>query len=126
MVLGEELYHLEFLIEGGSLHCYVLDGHMHNFVRIQAPSLKLHVDSETASGPAAPEGSAGAESAESEFEIELLPVASRATGETEGDTAHFAGEWPLAQESFSARIPTIDIRGQTFEDISFSHPSGHE
>ncbi|MDB4796658.1 MFS transporter, partial [bacterium] len=71
VVLGKELYHLEFVLDdkASSLDCYILDGHMEQFLRIAAAEIELELE--------------GGE------QVKLLPVASRATGEAVGDTSHY-------------------------------------
>jgi hypothetical protein len=110
VVLGEELYHLEFVLDeqGASLDCYVLDGHMEQFLRIAAAEIELELE--------------GGE------RIKLLPVASRATGETLGDTSHFRAEVSLGegQRTFEAIVKEISINENRFENIPFRYPEGNE
>lgn len=110
VVLGEELYHLEFVLgeQGDSLDCYVLDGHMEQFLRIAATEIELEL--------------AGGES------LKLLPVASRATGEAVGDTSHFRAEldWGATRRTFEATVREITINGNRFENIPFRYPEGNE
>ncbi|MCS1408736.1 MAG: hypothetical protein M2R45_01913 [Verrucomicrobia subdivision 3 bacterium] len=110
VVLGEELYHLEFVLDEAesTLHCYVLDGYMENFVRIDALELILTVDAAEA--------------------VTLRPVASRATGETVGDTAHFstAVDWAVERKSFAAVLKEITVKGNRFENVTFRYPEGNE
>ncbi len=112
VVLGEELYHLEFVMDAASglLHCYVLDGHMEQFVRIAAESFGVAVEG----GP----------------RWELKAVPSRATGETVGDTSHFQAEvapdWIAENGSFSATVEAIAVKQSQFENVAFRYPEGNE
>ena len=110
VVLGDELYHLEFLIdpEASLLDCYVLDGHMEEFVRIKANSVPVTLEDGT--------------------ELELQAVASRVTGESVGDTSHFQTTLSVAEnrDRFSATVKAITIKGNRFENIPFRYPEGNE
>ena len=110
VVLGKELYHLEFVLDEASaaLHCYVLDGHMENSIRIQASKLILKVEpNET---------------------VVLTPVASRATGESIGNTSHFSArlDWAKERKRFAAVLQEIMIQGNRFENVAFRYPEGNE
>jgi hypothetical protein len=107
--LGNERYHLEVLLDSATarLQLYVLDGHAEQFVRIAQPSIEMTLRSGT-----------------ERHAMTLLPVASRATGETAGDTAHFdapAG-WTLTNAPFDAMIAQLDIRGGLFTNVTFRFP----
>lgn len=112
VVLGDELYHLEFVLDTDSnlMHCYVLDGHMEQFVRIAEESFWV----------AGPDGT--------RWEFKAVP--SRATGETVGDTSHFQAEmgsdWGNQEPSFSASVEAITIKQNRFENVSFRYPEGNE
>ncbi len=110
VVLGDELYHLEFLVDSdaGILDCYVLDGHMESFVRIRAESVRVTL--------------------EDGRELLLQAVASRLTGETIGDTSHFQTPFQGSGEEmrFSATVEAITIKGTRFESIPFRYPEGNE
>ena len=110
VVLGKELYHLEFVLDEASavLHCYVLDGHMENFIRIQASKLILKVEPDET--------------------VVLTPVASRATGESIGNTSHFSArlDWAKERKRFAAVLQEIIIQGNQFENVAFRYPEGNE
>ena len=110
VVLGEELYHLEFVLDEASaaLHCYVLDGHMENFIRIQDPKLILEVEPNKT--------------------VVLTPVVSRATGESVGNTSHFSArlDWARERKHFAAMLQEITIQGNRFENVAFRYPEGNE
>lgn len=110
VVLGEELYHLEFVLDetSAALHCYVLDGHMENFIRIQDPKLILEVEPNKT--------------------VVLTPVVIRATGESVGNTSHFSARLDWARESkrFVAMLQEITIQGNRFENVAFRYPEGNE
>ncbi len=110
VVLGEELYHLEFVLDetSAALHCYVLDGHMENFIRIQDPKLILDVEPNKT--------------------VVLTPVVSRVTGESVGNTSHFSARLDWARESkrFASTLQEITIQGNRFENVAFRYPEGNE
>ena len=110
VVLGEELYHLEFVLDeaSASLHCYVLDGHMENFIRIQAAKLILEVEPNKT--------------------VVLTPVVSRATGESVGNASHFSArlDWAKERKRFAAVLREITIQGNRFENVAFRYPEGNE
>jgi hypothetical protein len=113
VVLGSEAYHVELVLDrdAGRLGAYVLDGHMEQFVRIPAPSLEVVLK--------LPEG---------ETSLALAAVANPATGETVGDTSHFAARSDLlkGRTNFSAVLRTLTIRGRIFNDTAFEYPRGGE
>ena len=110
VVLGEERFHLEFVLDevANELHCYVLDGHMENFVRIEAPVIPIEFADETV--------------------LQLEAVASRATGETVGDSAHFKAsvDWAATRKNFAAVVKELTVKGNRFENVSFRYPEGNE
>lgn len=110
VVLGEELYHLEFVLDetAAELHCYVLDGHMENFVRIQATKLILEIEPNKT--------------------VVLTPVARRATGESVGNTSHFSArlDWAKEGKRFAGVLQEITIQGNRFENVAFRYPEGNE
>ncbi|MBT5706457.1 MAG: hypothetical protein HOI66_09060 [Verrucomicrobia bacterium] len=110
VVLGKELYHLEFVLDdkASSLDCYILDGHMEQFLRIAAAEIELELE--------------GGE------QVKLLPVASRATGEAVGDTSHFRADvgWGEERRTFEAIVKEITINENRFENIPFRYPEGNE
>jgi len=113
VALGDELFHLELLLdsEAGRLSVYVLDGHMEEFIRINVTSFQLDV-----------------RFGETSRSLQLEAVASTATGETTGDTSHFAAqaEWLRNTPRFTGFIPAIKIRNHLFREVEFSFPEGNE
>ena len=113
VVLGKEAFHLEFVrdAKAGVLTCYVLDGHMENFVRIAAPTLTVRV-----------------QEAATNRSLTLSAVANAATGEKVGDSSQFEvkSDWVQRTERFSARLESVSIRGQEFKDVDFRFPEGNE
>lgn len=113
VVLGAEAYHVEFVLDAdtGRLRAYVLDGHMEQFIRLPAPALEVILNLPDGSQP-----------------LTLAAVASAATGETVGDTSHFAGQTDAlrGRTNFPAVLSSITIRGQTFENVAFDYPRGNE
>ena len=116
VILGEEDYHLEFvhIPQTGTLRCYVLDGHMNEFIRLSQPAFTVRANRK---------GSPG------ETVLEFEAMATGATGETVGDSSQFEAkaEWleksPLA---FDGEIPSITVRGIAYENIQFTFPLADE
>lgn len=106
IVLGKEAFHLELVPDqaAGRLTLYVLDGHMESFVRIAMPTIALNLSADGSSRT-----------------LELAAVAQSATGETVGDTSQFSAtaDWLRSATQLSGQITAIEIRGQTFADITF-------
>ncbi len=90
VVLGAEIYHLEFVLDpaSGQLSAYVLDGEMENFIRIAAPSFEVVA---TVGGV--------------KQTLFLAAVANYATGEKTGDTSLFV--------DFRRLAPKDDKRAST-------------
>ncbi len=110
VVLGDELYHLEFVAnpEAQAFECYVLDGHMEDFVRIAATEFEVVLES---------------------GETWLFQAqATGATGETVGDTSYFRADVSDAAErkSFAATVKEITVKGSSFTQIPFRFPEGNE
>ena len=106
--IGDHAYNVELLRDNtaGKLTAYVLDGHAENFVRIAVPTLEL---------VAMPGGRY--------TPLTLRAVANPSTGETIGDTSQFAvqADWLKTAGGFSG-IFTIEIKGTTFEQVSYHVP----
>jgi hypothetical protein len=113
IVLGEEAYHIELVrdVAEGKLEAYVLDGEMEEFVRINQPAIECIV-------------TAGSD----RRTILFTAVTDHATGETVGDTSFFEakGEWVKSTSEFDGVLKTIQVRGNTFADVSFNFPQGND
>jgi hypothetical protein len=103
--LGQEEYHLEFVLDpaAGHLQAFVLDGEMENFIRISAPSLEVT-----------------AKVGGRQEKLLLLPVANHATGETVGDTSMFEAQddWLKTTPVFDAILKQITVRSTTYNNIA--------
>jgi hypothetical protein len=113
VVLGDEAYHLEFVLDdaSGVLQAYVLDGELENFIRCAAPSIEIDA---TAGG--------------TPRKLTLEPVANSATGETVGDTSLFQAQadWLKSARDFDGVVKTVTIRGTTFAGVRFNFPKGND
>ena len=111
VVLGEEEYHLEFVLDAaaGQLRAWVLDGHMEKFIRVTNESFAVQAD-----GRAEP--------------LMFRAEVSNATGEKLGDTSAFAAqaEWLRDTTNFNAVIPTLPLRSKSYRDVKFNFPRGNE
>ena len=60
--------------------------------------------------------------------LQLIAVANVLTGETQGDTSHFAGQSDelIGATEFHAEIVAIVVKGQPFVDVDFEFPEGNE
>jgi len=114
VVLGQEFAHLELVLDPGTgeLDVYVLDGEAARGVPV--PQGRIEIEVRRESRPP--------------FRLGLAPVENVLTGEREGSTSHFAGRFPRLRGAsrFDAEIRRIEVRGQTFEGVSFEFPDGNE
>lgn len=60
--------------------------------------------------------------------LTLRAVADELTGETEEDSATYRGtlETLKGRDSFKAVISKVDLKGRTFENVTFEFPQGNE
>ncbi len=115
VVLGEEFAHVEFVLEKatGKLTGYVLDGEAEKPVRLSQGAIELKIDRLNSGHTVA---------------LHLIAVANVLTGETQGDTSHFAGQSDelIGATEFHAAFVAIAVKGQTFVDVDFEFPDGNE
>ena len=112
VVLGEEEYHVEFVLEAetGRMRAYILSAHMEDFIRTAAESFSVTVNfpdrTET---------------------MTFKAVANNATGETVGDTSEFEAQadWLRTNRQFDAVLKELTIRGRTYENVAFNFPKGN-
>jgi hypothetical protein len=113
VALGDEAYHLEFVRDpaAGTLTAYVLDGHMEEFIRIDAASFNVAASVNGAS-----------------HLLTFRAVANSATGETVGNTSQFEAQadWLKSTSVFDAVLENLTIRGTTFTGVSFNFPAGND
>ena len=112
--LGQEAYHLELVLESerGPLICYVMDGHLEQFIRLSQTSIVCDV--ELADG--------------TQTNLVFMATANRATGEQVGDTAEFHADiqpW-VPINRFEGKIREVHIQDQSFTDVAFKYPEGNE
>ena len=104
--LGAHEFQLEFVPDttARKFQAYVFDGHMENFVRVDAASFVVDVTSP-----------------EENHTLRFMPVANNATGEKAGDTSLFEAraEWLKATIGFDALLKELTIRGKKFTNIAF-------
>ncbi len=109
--LGNHVAAIEFVFESasGTLTAYVLDAHAQNPVRLMGGSLFVEIE---------------LDGNEEYIPLELRGVASSLTGETEMNTSQFRGAERALRglSSFGGTIPTITVRGATFQDVEFRYP----
>jgi hypothetical protein len=102
--LGDHQFNLEFVFDpaAGRLAVYVLDAHAENFVRIAQPVLQLVAQLNGQPRP-----------------FVLNAQADPRTGETLGDTSHFAGTVTdlVGVEAFDVTVAAVSIRGHEFANI---------
>jgi hypothetical protein len=107
--VGEHAYNLEILRDtaAGKLTAWVLDGHAENFLRIKAAAIE-----------------AVATIGANQRPLVLTAIANPATGETVGDTSQFEvqADWLKTATAFNVSVPTLEIRGARFENITFTFP----
>ncbi|GMV20385.1 MAG: hypothetical protein AMXMBFR57_03340 [Acidimicrobiia bacterium] len=108
--LGEHFSFLELVVDPatGRVTLYVLDGEAEKAVRVAHPNLTLTITEPA--GITAP--------------LTLQARASTLTGETVGDSSEFAGVLDALKgaNAVKARLATISVKGQTFENLELSWP----
>ena len=113
VVLGKEDFHIEFVRDAavGKMQAYILDGHMHEFVRIPLASFEV-----------------AAKLPDREETLNFKAVSKRETGETVGNTALFEAEaeWLKTIEEFDGVVKQIEIRGKQYQTVLFHFPDGNE
>ena len=111
--LGNEEFHLELVLNPatGRLTAYVLDGHLENFVRIQASTFEI--DAHDATG---------------QRSLIFQAVSNQSTGEKAGDTSMFevTAEWLKSVPSFDGKLKELDIRGRRYTGVTFNFPKGND
>lgn len=116
IAIGDHFAHVELVVEAdaGRLSLYVLDGEARGGVRVAHESLNVHV-SEI-------DGEA------TDLSLTLEPIASSLTGETVGDTSHFQAdhEQLAGAQQLVAELATVEIRGQTIDNVTLRYPEGNE
>ena len=113
LALGQEEYHLELVPDfaKGKLAAYVLDGELDRFIRVAAPSFLI---------TAVVEGR--------DEVLTFEPVASKATGETVGDTSKFEASipWLTAETIFDGTLEELTVRATKYSRVSFKFPKGND
>jgi hypothetical protein len=108
--LGDHQFHLDLLAvpEAGQLKVFVMDAHVENFVRVPLKSFDLMVE---------PAGG-------TPKKLTLEAQANAASGETVGDTSAFLGQadWLKGVTNFTAILPELELRGQTFRGVVIRYP----
>jgi hypothetical protein len=115
VALGDHVAHVELVLnsDAGKLTLYTFDGEAETAVRIPGGAVSLQVVPEGADAP---------------IELELIGVANSLTGETAGDTSEFTvtDDALKGLKQCAVVIPSITIRGATFNDVHFPFPEGNE
>ena len=113
VVLGDEEYHLELVLDpaSGKLQAYVLDGHLQDFVRLSAESFEV-----MAKLPNKPET------------LIFRAITTTATGEKVGDTALFEtqADWLKTTTVFDAMLKVLIVKGKKYENVAFNFPKGND
>ena len=104
--LGQEEFHIEFTYgdKPGVMQAYILDAHMENYVRVDAPSF-----------------TATAVSGGASHSLLFTATASAATGEKVGDSSLFEAPLPPAingRPALQLSVPTLSIKGRTYSNIT--------
>lgn len=113
VALGGEEFHLEFVLDAGTnrIQAFVLDGHMHEFVRIPAPEFEV-----LAKLPG------------TNATLTFKAVTKSETGETVGNTALFeaTADWLRTNRTFDAELKDLVIGGKQYTSVPFHFPNGNE
>lgn len=112
--LGDELAHMEWVkdTEAEIMRCYIMDGHLEQFIRIAQESFQVLVKPTNGQ----------------EFSWTFQAVENRATGEIVGNTSEFHAQLSALpdQNIFEGSIQTVHVLGRQFENITFKYPEGNE
>lgn len=111
MVVAEHKYHLELVRDAtnGTMQAYVLDGDLHDFIRVPETSFALTAN-------------VGGKTERIEFRR-----ATNAVSPNPSDPSFlFEGraEWMKSATNFEGLIPSITLKGQTFTNVTFPFPKG--
>lgn len=113
--LGDHAANFEVLFESetGKLTFYAMDAHVENPVRLTATEIAITVDLRDGNPPLA---------------ISLAARENPLTGETVGDTSEFAAtdERLKGVSAFAVSVPKVEMRGITFENVTFDYPQSVE
>ncbi len=111
--LGDESFHLELVRdpEVGVMKCYILDGHLENFIRVADLTFTINAQ---VSGKLE--------------RLSFQAMANPATGETAGDTSLFEAHagWLRTVGKFDGELVSLTIRGTKFGSVPFKFPEGNE
>lgn len=106
--VGKHQFNVEVLVDApkGKVTAWILDAHAEDYVRIDAPALRMT-----------------AQVGNTQHEVSLDAVPNAASGEKVGDTSQFEGsaEWLKSAPAFSATFQGLAIRGTTFDAVAFQH-----
>lgn len=112
LIIGDEFAHLELVLDEstGRLTAFLLDGEAKNAVRTDMTNIVIMTKVGDQGGP-----------------VILQAQANDLTGETVGDSSQFEAQADLLAgvDAFEGIIPSIKVKGQVFENISFQFPQGH-
>ena len=113
--LGDHAANFEVLFESetGKLTFYAMDAHVENPVRLTATEIAITVDLRDGNPPLA---------------ISLAARENALTGETVGDTSEFVAtdERLKGISAFAVSVPKVEMRGITFENVTFDYPQSVE
>ncbi|WP_372369019.1 hypothetical protein [Candidatus Uabimicrobium sp. HlEnr_7] len=109
--IGDHFAHAEMVVKEGNLSLHILDAEAENNVRLEQDKIQVKVKANEVS-----------------FELSLEGVASELTGETEKNTSHFRAshEKLKGMDDFTATVTSLMIKGQKFENISFTFAPSSE
>ncbi len=109
VVLAEEIAHVELVFDAtnGQIDLYGLGPHASEPMRMEQEDIRLFLYR-------------GGEA----IRVILLPVASELTGETVGDTSHYAAadKRLVGAEKWKGRIQSVGIRGDLYEQVKVAYP----
>lgn len=111
VVVAEHKYHLELVRDGaaGSMQAYVLDDHLHDFIKVAETNFALAA---TFGGKTE--------------RLEFLRVTNAMSPSPSDPSFQFEAraDWLKSATNFDGLIPTITLNGQTFTNITFPFPQG--
>ncbi len=110
VVVGSHGYHLEFVrdAEKGRLQAYLLDGHVENYVNVPETSFDMV---------------ATIGDKQERLTFQRVPIAGKPLAK-ESSLFEGTADWVKTATNFNAVIPSITLKGKTFQDVKVAFPKG--
>lgn len=101
--LGDHAHNVELVTRPGGFDLYLLDAHASNFIRVAEPALAANA---FVAGRVVP--------------LAFVAQANPASGETVGQTSHFAAAWPEAVAPERIQLARVSLNGVVYRNIDIT------